>query len=196
MSDLVRPTITTSSLVELLLPPDTVTELSFVADIDDLTIRELLSDLRDALLGEKGRRVVLYLSSDGGELSSAFMAYDRIRALCKKQQAELNIVATGACLSAGLVLLQAGTKRLSMPHTLFMTHSPQQHASDSPSISPTDLASRLSLHDVTLDLLISIFSHHSQLSPSLWRKTLTTPGEKFFDASKALALGLVDAILE
>jgi ATP-dependent Clp protease, protease subunit len=64
--------------------------------------------------------ITLCLNTPGGSLTDALGLYDVIRATSKS--VPVDIVTVGSCMSAGVLLLQAGTRRLSYPATQFLIH--------------------------------------------------------------------------
>ncbi|MBI4130283.1 ATP-dependent Clp protease proteolytic subunit [Candidatus Roizmanbacteria bacterium] len=89
-----------------------------IGGITDETVREVVKDIDTANTDKKIHRIVLTVASNGGQLYPAFALYDHIRASKKP----VDIVAAGYCMSAAVMILQAGRKRLSYPHTVFMVH--------------------------------------------------------------------------
>lgn len=168
----------------------------FSSDVDDESVNTLLNTLTKAAdEGETTTRV--FLQTCGGDLNAAFAAYDRLRLLQREQDITIEMVAAGYCLSAGMVLLQAGTKRYATPHTIMMLHQPEQYGwgESKDSIQPDELHGRLQLHMVTRSLLANIFSTHTGTDEEEWSDRLRQMPTHFFDVQTALADRLIDAVL-
>lgn len=64
--------------------------------------------------------ITVLMDTYGGDINSGMAIYDMMRRVDHK--CPVNIKATGACMSMGVVILQAGRKRLATPHANFMLH--------------------------------------------------------------------------
>ncbi len=64
--------------------------------------------------------IYLWLFTPGGSASGAMAIYDTINMI----SAPVTTIAVGQCMSAGLLLLQAGKTRLAFPSCMFMYHMP------------------------------------------------------------------------
>lgn len=95
--------------------------LVIAGDIEDTNDHPLSSEILLALqeLTKKSKKpITLYINSEGGSVSTAFAVYDAIQAC----PASVIGIATGACLSSALLVLQACTKRLATQHSTLMIH--------------------------------------------------------------------------
>lgn len=179
------------------------TDLTFANDVTDEAMAALMEKVVE-VLGEGEREIRLFLTTYGGELSAAFSFYDRLR-LLKRQFPILSfeVVATGYCLSAGTLVLQAGTSRIAYPHTVFMLHQPCQYTSntENQTITREDMLARVDLQDVLVGLLTDIYATHChpqgmavpEVAP-FWRARFSSMRQEFFDPTAALALGLIDRV--
>lgn len=89
-----------------------------IGNIEDDTIKKVIEDLNIANSKEYVKEVRLTLVTYGGDLLYAFALYDHIQASAKP----VDIIVEGACMSAGVMILQAARKRISRPNTVFMVH--------------------------------------------------------------------------
>lgn len=89
-----------------------------IGDIGYNSIREVIHDIDEANCDARVNHILLTIVSHGGDLLAAFALYDHIRASHKT----IDIVAEGVCMSAAVTVLQAGHRRFSSPHTIFMVH--------------------------------------------------------------------------
>jgi ATP-dependent Clp protease protease subunit len=90
--------------------------------IDDAFLTSLRARLVH-LTSVSKKPITIYLNTVGGLITSGLGAYDLI--LSMRKVCPVNIMATGSCMSMGVVVLQAGTKRLATPHTTFLLHELQ-----------------------------------------------------------------------
>ncbi|HLL61182.1 MAG TPA: ATP-dependent Clp protease proteolytic subunit, partial [Candidatus Nitrosocosmicus sp.] len=82
------------------------------------SVKEVMKDIDTANLDPDVETIILTITSEGGFLFPAFALYDHIKASKKP----VDIIAEGFCMSAAVVIMQAGRKRISRPNTLFMIH--------------------------------------------------------------------------
>lgn len=67
----------------------------------------------------------MVLNSPGGEVGQGFAIFDTLTALARKGR-QVNIVGVGYVASMATVIMQAGTKRYSLPNTQFLVHQVRQ----------------------------------------------------------------------
>lgn len=72
------------------------------------------------LAKQNKKPINIYLNTPGGSLLDALAMYDVIQEINK--QVPVNVIAAGCCMSAGVLVEQAGAKRLSYPNAQFMVH--------------------------------------------------------------------------
>lgn len=66
-------------------------------------------------------RLKVYLHTYGGGINEGFAIHDMI-SLINKNQVPVDIVATGACMSMGVIVLQAARHRMATENANFMLH--------------------------------------------------------------------------
>jgi ATP-dependent Clp protease protease subunit len=92
-------------------------ELELSGEVCDKMYTRLIRGL--AVLNQlKVSKLKIVLNTCGGDLYSALGIYDTI----VRNETPIDILATGACQSAGALILQAGADRLATPYTQFMIH--------------------------------------------------------------------------
>lgn len=178
------------------------TDLVFASEVTDEAVQVLLDKVMAALEGGE-QEFRLFLTTYGGELACAFTFYDRIQQLIREGVITIfSVTATGFCLSAGTLMLQAGTERVALPHTVFMLHQPGQFPwEDHQAIDRDEVLARIDLQEALVDLLAEIFAHHCipqdvgcDAPVSFWAGRFATMRQEFFKPEMALRLGLVDRI--
>jgi len=83
-----------------------------------------LDFLYSHMLGEK-KPVWIVLKSPGGDVAEGFAIFDLIKALTTAGR-EVNILGVGYVASMATAIMQAGTKRYSLPNTQFLVHQIRQ----------------------------------------------------------------------
>lgn len=91
-----------------------------VHGIIDNVLSSLTNFRLQYLLSRSDDPITIQLNSLGGDVYQGLALYDSIRAASEKT--EINVVALGTCMSMAVVVLQAGTKRYSLPNTSFLMH--------------------------------------------------------------------------
>lgn len=99
----------------------TTSHLVLSGDINFESARDILHGIHHANTYDEVEKIVITLNSAGGDLYSGFALYDQIRASKKP----VDIITTGCCMSAAVLILQAARKRYARKHTIFMVHPPQ-----------------------------------------------------------------------
>lgn len=97
-----------------------------VGKVDDASVKEVMKDIDTANSLDYVKEIRMTLTSTGGWLYPAFALYDHIVASKKP----VDIIAEGYCMSAAVMILQAGRKRISRPHTSFMIHPSSYNQDD------------------------------------------------------------------
>lgn len=125
-------------------------------------------------------RVKIYLNTPGGYLNDGFAIHD----LIKLHMPKSTIICNGAVMSAGVVILCAGDKRLALPNTEFMIHY-GSNSSNSPNESRANARS--------IKQMKEIISGCVSVTPKVINDWFEK--ETYFSAKQALRAGLVDQII-
>ena len=139
--------------------------------------------------------ITLFISSPGGDMGAGMMLYDIIRA----SKAPITTIGHD-CASMASLLLAAGRRRLSLPHSSHMIHQPQgQLAGSVEEIDiRTDVLRRIK--DDLLDCYLEC-GVHAGLGPGADEKKIRAlllthiNKEHWLSAEGAVEYGLVDAIV-
>lgn len=151
-------------------------------------------EVSEQMLGEVGQLILqagvqkedltVVISTYGGELYPALGIYDLLRHHVN-QGFNVTTIATGACMSAGMVLLQAGSRRAMTSNAFLMTHYGADGAESS-----EDVKQNNKLHELHKKLV----SQHvivAKRTVNSWYKADT-----YFDAATALKNNLVDEVID
>lgn len=143
---------------------------------------EMLGVLAQQLItaGTNKEEVTIVLSTYGGEVYPALAMYDLIR----HHPHKTTVIATGACMSAGMIILQAGDVRAMTKNAHLMTHYGETGAG-----SEGDAKQNDKLHKQHKEM-VGARTKASARTVNGWYKQ-----ETYFDAKQALQVGLVDEVI-
>ena len=163
-------------------------ELRITGPIDGETahlIQVKLSYLRH----KEKKPITIYLNTPGGHVIDGLAIYDAIMTV-RDAGVEVNIVASGSCMSMGVIIMQAATHRLATKHAAFLLH--ELHMVTGGSFSDLDdkhkEARRLQtvLNDILMD--------RSGLTPAKL-KELTARRDSYLSAQDAKKFHVIDRIV-
>ena len=167
-------------------------ELYLVGDIDKDAARQLIERLRE-LANDSPRPIAIYLNTAGGNVTDGLAIHDAIREVAARG-VEVTIIVQGMAYSMGSVLLQAATegRRLAFPHSWIMIHEPAKWAGWQ---STTAAAQHLDrLRQMQAQIYQILAARSGRPLRQIIRDTKRT--DFYLDARRALAYGLIDAIVE
>jgi ATP-dependent protease ClpP protease subunit len=159
-----------------------------VGMVEDKTVRDVMRDIDHANSHDHIREIRLTISSKGGWLYDGFALYDHIKA----SEKPVDIIAEGYCMSAGVMILQTGRKRISRPHTIFMVHPSSYTQEDKKPYS--EFLLMVDEYKRMHDLFVKLTIGRSGMNRMSFEK-LYEP-RKYLSAENAKELKLIDEILE
>jgi ATP-dependent Clp protease, protease subunit len=159
-----------------------------VGMVEDKSIKDVMRDIDYANSHDHIKEIVLTISSRGGWLYDGFALYDHIKASKKP----VDIIAEGYCMSAAVMILQAGRNRLSRPHTSFMVHPSSYSQEDRKSYS--EFLSMVDEYKKMHDLFVKLTIERSGMDRLKFEK-LYEP-RKYLSAEQAKELKLIDKVLD
>ena len=124
----------------------------------------------------------ILINTEGGELYAALAIYDLIRSELPK----VTIIACGACMSAGMIIMQAGFKRVAYENAQIMVH----YGEDS-NTSVGELKHNIHLSEIHAQILAK-----RSFVPVKKIKTAWFVRDTYMTAEQALNYGLLDYVLE
>src|ERR1039458_8494752 len=83
-------------------------------------LEALFGHFSDQKASSRRKAVTISVFTGGGSLDASLALYDLIREY--RQCFPVNVLAVGPCMSGGVIVMQAATKRLSYPNARFMVH--------------------------------------------------------------------------
>ncbi len=167
-------------------------EVYLVGDIDKDSARGVIERMRE-LANDNPRPITLYLNTAGGNVTDGLAIHDVICELVARGIV-LNLVVQGMAYSMGSVVLQAASpgRRLAFPHSWIMIHEPAKWAGWQ---STTAAAQHLERLKQMQDQIYQILARRSgRPLRQIIRDTKRT--DLYLDARRALAYGLIDAVIE
>ena len=131
--------------------------------------------------------IVMYINTDGGDVHQAFAIYDTMRSI----RSQIITVAMGTCMSAGVILLQGGDVRTSMPHTRLMYHEPIATAT---AFDAETAKAFLDNYDWALSQGKGIITERASLSEEQWEEYFAGKTGMYLTAEEAKELNLLDIV--
>jgi ATP-dependent Clp protease, protease subunit len=167
-------------------------EVYLVGDIDKDSARQVIERMRE-LVNDNTRPITLYLNTAGGNVTDGLAVHDSIREIVSRG-CEVTIVVQGMAYSMGSVLLQAASvgRRLAFPHAWIMIHEPAKWAGWQSTTAAQHHLDRLRQMQ---DQIYRILAKRSG-RPLKQIIRDTRRNDFYLDARRALAYGLIDAIVE
>jgi ATP-dependent Clp protease protease subunit len=130
--------------------------------------------------------ITILLSTPGGSAYDGLRIYDTIRA-CPCQ---INIMATGAVMSMGVVIFLAGDMRFASKNATFMVHSPYIMGSDA-NLKITDGKSDIGELERLRRTFVDITYRRTQKSKKWWERQISDR-PKYFNVREAKKAGLIN----
>ncbi len=135
---------------------------------------------------EDRQPIKILICTDGGLLDACIGFVD----VCLLSKTPIYTVNMQNCLSAGLYMLSAGTKRYCLPNSRAMYHSGSGGAQGSLEL----IKSSIEEHERQVDVLRTIFLSRTKIDKRTFNKFKEK--EWYMDADDQLKYGVVDSIIE
>lgn len=153
-------------------------------EISPLTSERVLKGL--AILETKpAEGIKIILNSPGGDVFQGLAIYDAI----KRSPCHIEILATGQCMSAASIILQAADKRILSENCTVMVHEGE----DSNSGSPADVLAWAKFGQHINKIMYNIYALRTNKPASYWQKKCQK--DYILTSQEALAEGLADEII-
>ncbi len=161
-----------------------------VGDIDVGAVKDVIEDINIANAKAYVTDIKLTLVTYGGDLLYSFALYDHI----KSSKKPIDITVEGVCMSAGVMILQAGRHRVARPHTIFMVHPSISYIEEK---SYHEMITIVDQYKRNHDLFIRLTIERSGMSLAEFERIYTP--RKYLTPQEALEFGekgLIDEISE
>lgn len=170
-----------------------VEKLNSIVDEDNTLIANNINAIRSCgfdAVEPKRPEINIHLSTYGGSVYDGLSAYDAIMRV--RERYSVSIYCSGKVMSAGTFILQAGTKRIASPNTLFMVHDISTVGCG----KLTDLQNSLA-HTVRLrEMINKIYTERTYLTEEQLNEIYDSQKDLYFNAKEALDVyGLIDMII-
>lgn len=135
------------------------------------------------------QKVTLSMNTPGGSVYDALALYDLIKTY--RKHFPIHIHVSGVCISAGVPILQAASRRTASPHSTFMVHEVSLGTGGYQTV--TQQAGEVKEALRLQKLVNEIIAEHSLLNFTKLRRT-RGPVDHYYTAEQALELKLIDEI--
>lgn len=157
--------------------------INISGDVDENLYDKLVQDISimSAFSPDRMENLTVYLSTYGGDIYYGFAIYDYLKLTTGK----LKIVCSGPVMSAGVIILQAATERVMMPNSKLLVHFGMEVNDSQQAKQHND--------ELTKDIkkLLTTKCTAKEQTVKKWFSK-----ESYFDHRRALAVGLVDRVVE
>jgi ATP-dependent protease ClpP protease subunit len=157
-----------------------------IGQINEKSAGDVMKDIDQYNSNENKKILILTICSSGGLLYFAQAIYDHIKASKKP----VICIATGTCMSAALMIMQAAHKRVSRTNTIFMMHQSNYWREEHTYIDEMNIINQE--WNRSTELFVKQTIEKSTITPEEYTKVVSP--RKYFGALEAKKMGLVDEI--
>jgi ATP-dependent Clp protease protease subunit len=167
-------------------------ELYLVGDIDKDVAKQLIERLRE-FANDSLKPITVYLNTAGGNVTDGLAIHDAIREVAARG-VQVTIVVQGMAYSMGSVVLQAASegRRFAFPHSWIMIHEPAKWAGWQSTTAAAQHLERLKQMQDQIYQILAARAHRPL--KQIIKDTKRT--DFYLDARRAMAYGLIDAVVE
>ena len=159
------------------------------SDMEDKTISNIVKGIYYLDSLDDKKPIELFVGSLGGSVYSMLGIYDILRTT----KCPIFTISLDVCMSAAPLLIAAGKKgeRYSMLHTQWMIHNFSDQLEEK---RIDELEIDIKHTNSLFNIWTNLMEKHTKLSAKQWKTMCRKPGDRYFDADKAIEYGLVDHI--
>jgi len=157
-----------------------------IGKIDEKSANEVIKDIDQYNSNDCKKLFILTICSMGGLLYFAQAIHDSIKASKKP----IICIASGTCMSAAVMIIQAAQKRIARPNTVFMLHHSSYYREEKTYIDEMNIINQE--WNRSTDLFIKQTIEKSTISKERFDE-IAKP-RKYLTAQEAKDFGLVDEI--
>jgi ATP-dependent Clp protease, protease subunit len=168
----------------------TTRTISFFGPVCKETTAPFISQLLHLAEEDSETPIVIWLNTEGGSLTDGLAIYDTIVNL----SCPVEILVTGLCASAGLIILSAGDYRLATKSSTFYYHQPV--IEDSMINSIKDMDELQKYYKSCKDKMDEILKSRTKMRKQSWSKNFEGRTSYYFFTEDALKYKLIDKIVE
>jgi ATP-dependent Clp protease protease subunit len=162
----------------------------FLTDVDESPIATVTSHLFTLAKKNKKEPIYIVINTFGGSVYDMFALYDAIKYI-QSLGTPVNTIGIGKVMSAGVLLLAAGTTRMVGPNASIMYHWGKSEASGDIFDMEVELAEVKRLENLCNNLI----SQNSKMSIEDVEQMLSRRTDVYMSADEAVHYGLADILL-
>ncbi len=159
-------------------------KLMLTGEVDEHMYEQVVKGV-SLIQQDGGDQITVELNSEGGNWHDGMAIYDYLRSCGSK----IRVRAWGCAMSAGSIILQAGSERLLAPGTTIMVHD----GADMLEGSPEHVMAWAKYGKDSLDRMYKIYADASGKTVAYWKKRCKS--DFILSAEAAVKLGLADRLI-
>jgi ATP-dependent protease ClpP protease subunit len=152
--------------------------------------------INDYLTDQQLTELNVIICTPGGNIVDAMQIFDYLQSL-RRQHIKINTIASGICMSAGMIILQAGDIRYGGRSTIFMTHKSYivlPPSSVGTPMKEKDIKETQNTMEMWNNQMLNIFIGRMR-KPKWWLENYFTDEECYMDSVTAQQRGFIDATI-
>jgi ATP-dependent Clp protease protease subunit len=158
-------------------------------DIDDEVANALGSQIRELNLADPAAPIIVHINTSGGSIIDALAIYDMLKCVTNP----IVTIVNGGCMSAGLLIASAGSRRIATPNSMYFYHQTvvQVAGIDSTHV----MKSTADFYDWCNETVNKLMRDGIGMSAEDWDTHFGHSTSKYFDAKEAMIYGFVTDLM-
>lgn len=166
----------------------TTRSIAFFGPVCKETTAAFISQLLHLSEEDPESPIVVWLNTEGGSLTDGLAIYDTIVNLA----APVEVIVTGLCASAGLIILAAADYRIATKSSTFYYHQPVMEDNMINSIKDMDELQKY--YKSCKDKMDELIRARTKMKKSVWNKNFEGRTSYYFFTDEALEYNLIDRV--
>lgn len=163
----------------------------FTGEVNEESCNKAIQDLLYMSQDNSVDKIVVFISSPGGDVQAGLCLYDTIRLI--NEIKPVATVCVGLCASMASVLMLAANERLILPHGKIMVHGPSFGNHNIAGKKVGELAAELKDLQACSDILEKLIAERTEKPIKEIKKICAT--DTYYSASESLDFGLTTKII-
>lgn len=168
-----------------------VGKIFFTGEVNEESCNKAIQDLLYMSQDKSVDKIVLFISSPGGDVQSGLCLYDTIRLVNNIKP--VTTVCIGLCASMGSILMLSADERLILPHGKIMVHGPSFGNHNVAGKKVGELAAELKDLQACSDVLEKLIAERTGNPIKEIKKICAT--DTYYSATESLDFGLTTKII-
>ena len=168
-----------------------VGKIFFTGEVNEESCNKAIQDLLYMSQDKSVDKIVLFISSPGGDVQSGLCLYDTIRLV--NDIKPVTTVCIGLCASMGSILMLSANERLILPHGKIMVHGPSFGNHNVAGKKVGELAAELKDLQACSDVLENLIAERTCKPLKEIKKICAT--DTYYSATESLDFGLTTKII-